>query len=258
MLTCKYSHETVVMKQLLFLLCVLIIVIMGLLLYKKLYTTNEGFEAKVKEGLSSCPLNMTSYYDNNDNPSCCDGKVEGNACISVIGSNRTCVRGMAKNGKPSCRDVLLDYYKDRAAEVCPNNASNYYEGPNGIKGCSAEPLATDLKGPVAKGSGKPTCLIYKTEEENQMKMDSCQNHKLLEDVDCRGVNCVKSMSIVPNSPVPLVLVQFTDQDGGRHSCYTDDTYASHKASLKTAATISENPLQLCSIAYAKFLDRKEI
>jgi hypothetical protein len=82
--------------------------------------------------------------------------------------------------------------------------------------------------------------------------------KAIEDVDCRGTDCTKTMSVVPNSAVPLVLVQFTDMNGGRHACYTDDSYSSYKASLKTAATATENPLQLCSAAYAKFLDRKEV
>ncbi len=88
-------------------------------------------------------------------------------------------------------------------------------------------------------------------------MDSCQNMKAIEDVECRGTDCTKTMSVVPNSPVPLVLVQFTDMNGGRHACYTDDSYSSYKASLKTAATGSET-LQVCSVAYAKFLDRKEV
>jgi hypothetical protein len=179
------------MEQLLYLLCVLIVIIMGSLMYQKLYV-KEGF-ASIKEGLRSCPLNMKHYYDSQDNSSCCDGRLEGGICIPKEGVNRSCILGSAKHDKPSCRQVLQEYYKDMGAEFCP-----------------------------------------------------------------KGLNYYKTMSVVPNSPVPLVLVQFTDLNGSRHSCYTDDSYSSYKASLKTAATGSENPLQLCSAAYAKFVDRKEV
>ena len=242
------------MEQLLYLLCILIVIIMGSLMYQKLYV-KEGF-ASSKEGLRSCPLNMKHYYDSQDNSSCCDGRLEGGVCIPREGVNRSCVLGLTKNGKASCRQVLQDYYKDMGAEFCPKGL-NYYEGAR-RKGCTGEPLTGDLSGPVAHNTGKPECRIYPTEEQNRNNMDSCQNMKAIEDVECRGTDCVKTLSVVPNSPVPLVLVQFTDMNGSRHSCYTDDSYSSYKTSLKTTATVSENPFQLCSAAYAKFLDRKEV
>jgi hypothetical protein len=236
-------------------LILLIITIIGLLIYQTVYNPlqPEGFENE-KEEIMFCPFKTKLFYQGNE-ISCCNGKVNGNTCDGKPICSRTGNNDLL--GLPSCRKALLDYYALKSKEVCPLSMPNYYEDEQGADaGCTSVSLAASLTSPASME--KPRCRIYATNAENLKHPDSCQNQKELNNVDCSGgIDCVASIVTLEGSSVPLVQLQFSDQDGDRHTCFTDASYKAYKPTSKLFTTApNEKPCPvLCDQVIKQYIKR---
>ena len=242
-------------------LILLILAIIGLLMYQSFYhPMKEGFDTSTnqqqqqqQQQLTFCPHKTQSYYNNND-LACCDGPVIGNTCES----GPICSRApQSVAGLVSCRQYLLDYYTLKSREVCPSSMKNYYEDEKGVvKGCTAAALTSDLTKPWDPNNEGPSCKIYPTDQENLTHVDSCLNARELELAACEGKDCVKQITVPPNSKVPLIEIQYNDADNVRRSCYTNISYNGYRQSMNITST-PKNPPELCDESFKKYLQRDE-
>ena len=238
-------------------LILLIIAIIGLLVYQTLYNPlrsemNEGFTSDQEE-IHFCPFKTKRFFYQNG-PSCCDGQLNGDTC-----EGQPICSFVPKNGLPSCRKVLLDYYALKKDEVCPASMPNYYEDKKGnYAGCTAEALSAELTEPSSTNTDKPSCRIYDTAAANKKHPDSCENQKGLDHVDCSGgIDCTAQIVTLENSSVPLVQLQFSDQDGDRHTCFTDKSYQAYKPESKLFTRVAgeKPPPILCDQIIKEYIKR---
>jgi hypothetical protein len=168
-------------KLLILLTVVLSIVILLYYSYTLLNTnTKEGFASEslqVRFCPSSAPVIQTStgYTD------CCEGELLDGKCKGEV----VCTQSPSHDSIPTCPDYWKDYFKKKAASLCPPSLPNYYESvtnPKGEKGCSASLPVADGTGP--SDTRAPKCRVYETADENKSKMDSCHIEKMREKVRC--------------------------------------------------------------------------
>jgi hypothetical protein len=168
-------------KLLILLTVVLSIVILLYYSYTLLNTnTKEGFASEslqVRFCPSSAPVIQTStgYTD------CCEGELLDGKCKGEV----VCTQSPSHDSIPTCPDYWKDYFKKKAASLCPPSLPNYYESvtnPKGEKGCSASSPVADGTGP--SDTRAPKCRVYETADENKSKMDSCHIEKMREKVRC--------------------------------------------------------------------------
>lgn len=226
-------------------LIVFIVSIIVFMTYQTLYNPpiSEGFESETKTELTFCPLKTKELHDKEGNTICCENS-------DYISTQTCCIRSAGATGYKSCRAMLEEDYTYISKQVCPDSMPNYYEDKEGNKQCTAEQLSDSLTEPAVHNSSKPSCKIYATDKENQETPTSCYNLKLLEEVDCQGIDCVKQIVVRPHSTVPLVQLQFSDQDGNPHSCYTNTSYANYKSAMNIKDTTASP--ELCDEMIARY------
>ena len=100
--------------------------------------------------LTFCPIGTKSYIESKTGDTqCCDGVVSGNTCSG----KPLCTLGSKSNLAP-CTQVLTDYYKLKAKDMCPVALPHYYENTQGTPvGCTASALdasMTRLDGSVSR------------------------------------------------------------------------------------------------------------
>lgn len=174
--------------------------------------TAEPFEVEVESYLHSCPSGYKSYHLSNGNTACCKGEIVANECMS---DNACLLNG--KGTMEKCTTVIKDEYMKKAMEQCPSSMSSYFEDMT-KKGCTNGPLNITLTGP--QNTNQKTCTIYNTMDLNLNSLDSCSNHKEMDEFPCFGNNCTKSLvQAVPNAPVQ-VSVGFVDSTGMHRVAYT--------------------------------------
>jgi len=226
-------------------LIVLIVSIIVFMTYQTLYNplVSEGFETETKAELTFCPLKTKELHDKDGNTLCCENSEQ-------ISTGTCCIRSAGITKYTSCRAMLEESYRISSGLFCPRSMPNYYVDKEGNRMCTAEQLADTLTEPAVLQSSKPSCKLYPTEKENQETSTSCYNLKMLDDVNCQGIDCVKQIVVRPNSNVPLIELQFSDQDGVPRSCYTNVSYANYKSAMKIKDTTS-GP-ELCDEMIARY------
>jgi hypothetical protein len=205
-----------------------IIIILIVLLYKDNYIKwgkpKEGFETAITSStsmdnyyLSSCPTGYNTYYDSNGNINCCNGDVVANKCIGDKQCSLT-----SSNNPDSCVKIILDEYTEKSKTYCPSNSMpNYFEKGN-IKGCTNGLLNSRLDGPA--NAKQASCVIYPDYKDNLTSVDSCLNHRKLDNAQCFGNNCNKSL-IQPGIGLPILVgITFTDNNGLPHMAFTRESY----------------------------------
>jgi len=203
--------------------------------------------------LSFCPMGSKPYTDTKSgDTNCCDGAVSGTTCSGAP----LCTLGTKSNIAP-CTQVLTDYYKLKAKDMCPVATPNYYENAQGTPiGCTASALDASMTRP--QQPSQPSCTIYAKATDNQANANSCLNQRLLDQVQCFGKNCVKTMKIQPSVGLGIVSVDFGDMAGHRYTCYDPTTYAAYlnveKPDWKATFDITKS-IKMCPVAKAVFIDK---
>ena len=172
--------------------------------------TQEGFDTF----LQACPAGYKSFYESDGNVQCCDGEIIANKCM---GTHPCTLNGKGTVELPQCVTLIEADFKKKAKELCPTAMPNYYEDPK-TKGCTMGDLNSTLTAP--KTTTQPTCVIYRSLEDNATNKNSCANQKEMEGFPCFGKDCTKELvQTSPNTPV-RVAIGFADSSGMHRVAYT--------------------------------------
>ena len=242
-----------------FLVCLLILgvsVFLGALYYEK----TEAFQ-DVKLGaddydiqVQACPSG-TSSYNNKGDILCCDGAIVNELC-----NGRTvCSISDDKPSMPSCVNLTRTEFKTKANRFCPPTLPKYFEDlVKKESGCTNGKRTTDGKSPLTTSQAK--CKIYANFEDNQNKLDSCDNIKQRDLFKCPGAG-VKGI-LVSNSPGKPVTVQCTfsnTTDPQPRTCYSDkslsDYFMAFYGSDWKKNMDRDTKLSFCSTAEKYYIDR---
>ena len=237
----------------LYFLIISIIIILVILYYTGTSDSENTVEPFDTFYLSACPTSYKVLYDSNGNTMCCDGDILANKCM---GDNQCSLNG--KGNAPNCVDMILKEYEVKGKSQCPSSLQNYFEDKtNNKKGCTASALNNTLTGPKDNTQGK--CIIYDNIDQNMTSIDSCYNQKQMDDYQCFGDNCTKSLvQPVANKPV-LVSISFTDTSGIHRVAYTKQSMEAQLDSTNPGwrnkgIDLSKN-IQVADVAKAVYVDK---
>jgi len=232
-----------------------IIIILVILLYKDNYI----FRKKEKEGftqdnyyLASCPSGFNSYYDSNGNIMCCNGEIVANQCIADTKCSLT-----SSNNPDSCVGIILERYKEKSVQFCPSvSMPNYFEDGT-KKGCTNGNLNSTLTGPA--NSSQSTCNIYDNKQQGLISVDSCLNQKRLDEAQCFGNNCSKSINSSGSNTPALISITFTDNMGFPHMAFTKESMEDYLNTVnpnweQQGGNLSNN-IFVADVAKAYYIDR---
>jgi hypothetical protein len=211
--------------------------------------------------ISTCPAQSDTslFIDKKGYSLCCQGKSTSDTCYG----NVLCSLSESVRNIPTCSEWVEAYYKERGIGRCPASMPNYFE--NGKKfGCTSGPLNKDATGPADPTSSK-TCHIYAAKQDDEGKLDSCTNIKLLDSTVCFKTNTItseKQLVSVANETLPaLISCKYGDiTEGTAGICQDDDSIVrnmkaqvnddSSKLSSWKAGCVSWDPIQklnFCSV-----------
>ena len=235
-----------------FILLASIVVILLILYYKK--DGNEGFNMNYY--LDSCPSGFKLTYNSAGDIVCCGGEMIGDMCLS----DKKCIlSSKGTSDIPTCVDYLMKEYKEKGEQICPKSMPNYFNIPLfNIDACTDGPINKNLSGPLLKT--QQVCAVFGTSHENEKSLDSCFNHKKLEQAQCFGDACTKSLKKFPHTKSILVELQFNDSSGIRRTAFTRNTFESYLDEVqpgwrdKGVIDTSKN-IAVADVAKAYFIDR---
>lgn len=135
---------------------------------------------------------------------------------------------------PTCSEWYLNYLRQRGRGRCPRSLPMYFESYDGkVKGCTFGRLNKEGTAPAAPDQKK--CIIYQTKQQDEGKVDSCTNIKLLENTVCfpgSTVPAQKQLVDWYNGAFPVIVTcKFTDQNRTPSGCFTDDSIIRHVDSV---------------------------
>ena len=215
----------------LYLLLLLIIIIITVLICQKMLDSSEGFlVTPTKKNLSAdnqtqptmCPHSARSYTDPKTGATnCTRGQVNYNEPTEPGFCTLTPGTGLIP-----CSEYLAEYNQKMEAKFCFPGLKRYYEdnsSKNSISGC-ASGVNADASAP---GPGTDTCKIYKTQQENERKIDSCFNKKaeynFANSAICKQTKCKTAIVNFGDSPA---LISSTNIDPGSYrptTCYEKES-----------------------------------
>lgn len=213
----------------------------------------EGFQNEANSNITAmnfCPQGWNAFINSNGDTQCCEGSVNGHQCNGKV----QCTFGRESGDLMSCISLQEKISAEKSKSVCPPSKPNYFEGPT-MTGCADGPLNSNLSGPA--GVAK-TCVIHKAEASNNNDVNSCSNEKMLEEAECFGKDCYKSMYVSPLSKTALVQIDFTGTDGIRRSAFEKKSYMNYLAATdpdwKNKVDLDKN-INISNVAQAVFVDR---
>jgi len=162
----------------------------------------EGFQGDDDLILTTCPADTKSFVDNGGRTVCCDGEIHGGVCKG----SAICSLSESVGNMPTCGQWLGAYLAEKGKNRCPPSMPNYFESPTG-GGCAA-----GARNSTGTGAVGPLCKLYKTQEEDNKKLDSCTNQKMLEETKCftNSIIANKSLHEQWNELPPFVQCNYTD------------------------------------------------
>lgn len=161
---------------------ILFFTVEGFSVYEQ-FTNTEGFSNGDGETLdikiTTCPADTTSYVDGGGRTVCCEGNVINGKCS---GKN-VCSLSEAIAGLPTCSAWLDAYLENKGAKRCPPSMKNYYENKGATQaGCTAG--HRNAQGTAPSSTTNKFCTLYRSEQDELLKRDSCTNQKILEEAKC--------------------------------------------------------------------------
>ena len=152
----------------------------------------EGFEGGGIQ-ITTCPAGSAQYINIGGDTNCCNGDIVNGECN---GANM-CSLSPTSKSVISCSEWMRQEWEKRTARFCPGSMYNYFgtlSRTTGTEGCSASNCSSDGSRPYDPNAAK--CVIYKTDELNYGKADSCVNMVDRDNMQCPQANATKE--IIPN------------------------------------------------------------
>lgn len=176
----------------------------------------EGFEDGGIQ-ITTCPVGSAQYINKEGDTNCCDGDIVNGEC------NGTNMCSLSPTSKSiiSCSEWMRREWQRRTGRFCPRSMYNYFGTmgrTTGTEGCSASRCNTTGSAPSDVNAAK--CAIYKTDELNYGKADSCINMMDRDKMPCPQANATRE--IVPNpigrdGKLPPALLKCTYTPANRSS-----------------------------------------
>ena len=145
--------------------------------------------------ITSCPADTASYIDGGGRTVCCEGTVINGKCS---GKN-ICSLSEPIAGLPTCSAWLDAYLENKGAKRCPPSMPKYYENKVN-SGCTAG--NRNAQG-TAPASTNKFCTLYRSEQDSLLKLDSCENQKMLEEAKCLSKPTTKVLHNWGGVPPPV-------------------------------------------------------
>ena len=196
----------------------------------------EGFIGDGSESgmnITMCPVASKSYLDTNGRTVCCIGDVASDKCKGETICSLS--EGMAS--LPTCTVWFESYLKEKGRKRCPRMLPMYFEtADEKTRGCTSGRLNKNGSGPATLE--QPKCMIYPDKKGDEGQVDSCTNHKLLENTVCfPGSSVFSDKSLVPvaHGWLPaLVQCKYGDiTHGAAGVCQTNDSMLRFMGGLYT-------------------------
>jgi hypothetical protein len=243
-------------------LSILICVIMTYILF--FTDKTEGFENKKPSTptLSFCPFSSEPYYASNGDILCCEGKVEGNTCKRP----GCALNNASSHNMRDCGEIyseIMTFVKS----YCPKSMPNVYFEEDKSKSntsderikfyCTSGKVSDDNTKLLTKIKDNEKCIIGNNYFNNK---NSCEHVKSLENINCYGKDCEKSIEQISDNSNPLIRVSFTDENGQRHTGYTKSHYANYIYSqtgkpMNIIESELENNIMLAETQKALYIDK---
>lgn len=202
-----------------------------------------------------CPPGSKYFVDKNGNSHCCAGTIRGLKCDGDI----VCTMSPEKGGIPSCRAIELTIAADKATAVCPPSMPNYFQNfTTGYMGCTESALTASRDAPT--NDAAPKCKIYKTDGENETKLDSCANIRDKELMKCVTPNCQKTVTILKEGkPVVIMQTYFAGESiPVPRMCSSKSSYERYlRANGQSVTGLNDNPA-ICEVVSALLAAGKPI
>ena len=165
----------------------------------------EGFEDGDIQ-ITTCPEGSAQYINSEGDTNCCNGDIVNGECN---GTN-LCSLSPTSKSVISCSQWLREEWRRRAARFCPGSMYNYFgtmSRTTGTEGCSASRCNRTGSAPSDANAAK--CTIYKTDELNYGKADSCVNIVERDRLQCPQANATKQIIEIGheyNGKIPALLI----------------------------------------------------
>jgi hypothetical protein len=151
----------------------------------------EGFEDGGIQ-ITTCPVGSTQYINSEGDTNCCNGDIVNGEC----GGTNMCTLSPTSKSIISCSELMRREWRERTRRFCPRSMYNYFgtmARTTEAEGCSASRCNSNGSAPSDANSAK--CTIYKTDELNYARVDSCVNIIDRDNMQCPEANATKQ--IVP-------------------------------------------------------------
>ncbi len=167
--------------------------------------------------------------------------IDGNGntiCKNVETNGPVCTLSHKSSDLPTCDQYLLSYFRSKATSMCPASMPNYFERVNEkgvrVRGCFAGMY--NEKG-TAPAVNSPSCNIYDKKQDDELKMDSCSNIRMLDETQClpgTGIVSKKRLTRWRDDMPPAVFCEFQNPSTGMaSSCHEDTTtFKQHEYAAK--------------------------
>ena len=187
----------------------------------------EGFQADAASlddlNVNTCPANSNQFVDSNGLVLCCKGDLVDGQCST----NPICSLSEGTNKYPTCSIWTAAYLNEKGRNRCPPSLPNYYETKDEtVRGCTDGRRNKTGSAPLTQK--QRFCKLYRTQQEEEGKIDSCENQKLLEQSVCfknTDVKVEKTLISVLNGFLPAqVQCNFGDiNTRTAGTCITNDS-----------------------------------
>ena len=206
----------------------------------------EGFATQHKSDLNitKCPAGSVSYINNVGITLCCDGNILNGKC----NGSTLCSLSEATSTAPTCTEWMDAYLEQKGADRCPRSMSNYFESADGnMMGCTSGKRNKDGTGPLKSdisdsscGATPNFCRIYPQKADDEGKLDSCSNIRLLESSVCfknTGVISNKKLVANANETAPATVeCTYGDATSNIYTCSTNSSMERYESAILPKGT----------------------
>jgi len=201
----------------------------------------EGFRVQEYTSdlqITRCPAGSESFINDKGITLCCEGSVMNGKCDA----NSFCSLSESIDSLPNCTQWVEAYLEEKGAKRCPASLPKYYESADKkVRGCTSGNRKKD--GSDILNKDQKFCRLYSKKTDDESKVDSCTNIKLLEKAQCfksLGAQSNKSLQNYGNTPA-LVQCRLQNKISYPNSCFTDETlvrYFEHSMPGKGASILN--------------------